>query len=209
MTTTEFPLRRQRKEATRNSLIKSARTLFAEQGYDNTTLEQVAEHAGLHVQTLYRHFANKQELATAGDKEALEAFTQAIRNPARTNDTFTFWRGWVQAAVTRVAKDGGQQYRRLLRERWAPPVVSTSLISIGHAYEDLLTESVARDFGMPVESPAEGVGTPRLVGILLWGVNAHILRLHASREQFDIAAEAVRVIDEVEAHFGHLVQGRR
>ena len=51
-----------------------------------------------------------------------------------------------------------------------------------------------------------GIGTPRLVAIMLWGVNAHIQRLHATQENFDLAKEAVTVIDSVEALFGHLVR---
>ncbi len=202
MTTTQFPLREKRKAATRNSLIRSAQTLFAQQGYEDTTLEQVASHAGLHVQTLYRHFASKQELATAGDHDLLEGFRAAIRDPQRSDDTFTFWRSWVFEATSRVTRDdGGQQYREFLLQRWTPQLVSSQLIRIGHEYEDLLTESLARDFGMP----ATGVDTPRLVAIMLWGVNAHVQRLHATRQDFDLAGEAVAAIDAVEALFGHLV----
>ena len=203
MSTTQFPLREKRKAATRSSLIRSAQTLFASQGYEQTTLEEVAEHAGLHVQTLYRHFANKQELATAGDHELLERFTLAIRDPRRGNNTFEFWRDWVRQATERVMQeDGGEQYRQFLLQRWSPPLVSSQLIHIGHQYEDLLTESLARDFAMP----ADGTGTPRLVAIMLWGVNSHIQRLHATQPAFDLAVEAVAVIDSVESLFSHLVQ---
>ena len=203
MSTTQFPLREKRKAATRSSLIRSAQTLFANQGYEQTTLEEVAEHAGLHVQTLYRHFANKQELATAGDHELLERFTRAIRDPERDANTFEFWREWVRKATERVTQDdGGEQYRQFLLQRWSPPLVSSQLIHIGHQYEDLLTESLARDFAMP----AEGIGTPRLVAVMLWGVNAHLHRLHASQAEFDLAHEAVAVIDAVESLFGHLVK---
>ncbi len=213
MSTTQFPLREKRKAATRSSLIRSAQTLFANQGYEQTTLEEVAEHAGLHVQTLYRHFANKQELATAGDHELLERFSRAIRDPERGTNTFEFWREWVQKATQRVTQDdGGEQYRQFLLQRWTPPLVSSQLIHIGHQYEDLLAESLAKDFAPSGEEPTpntntnDQVGTPRLVAIMLWGVNAHVQRLHASRADFDLAAEAVAVIDSVEALFGHLVQ---
>ncbi len=54
--------------------------------------------------------------------------------------------------------------------------------------------------------PEQGVATPRLVAIMLWGVNAHIQRLHASQPDFDLAKEATAVIDSVESLFGHLVK---
>lgn len=39
--------------------------LFASKGYEETTLESIAKKAGLHVQTLYRHFPTKSDLAAA------------------------------------------------------------------------------------------------------------------------------------------------
>lgn len=203
MSTTQFPLREKRKAATRISLIRSAQALFASQGYEDTTLEEVAGHAGLHVQTLYRHFASKQELATAGDQDLLARFKDAIRDPQRRTNTFSFWREWVREAATRVTQDdGGQQYREFLLQRWTSQLVSSQLIRIGHEYEDLLTESLARDFQLS----ATGTGTPRLVAIMLWGVNAHVQRLHARNADFDLASEAVAVIDSVESLFGHFVR---
>ena len=203
MSTSQFPLREKRKAATRRSLIRAAQTLFAANGYDATTLEEVANHAGLHVQTLYRHFSSKQELATAGDEDLLESFAAAISDPARDTDTFTFWRDWVHAATQKVTQDdGGQGYRAFLLQRWTQPLVSSQLLRIGHQYEDLLTESLARDFGMP----AGGVGTPRLVAAMLWGVHNHVQRLHASQEGFDLANEVIAAIDAVEALFGHMVK---
>jgi len=203
MSSPQFPLREKRKAATRRSLIRSAQTLFAAQGYDATTLEEIAGHAGLHVQTLYRHFSSKQELATAGDEDLLAHFRRAITDPDRSTDTFAFWREWVRSATEKVTQeDGGQSYRAFLLQRWTQPLVSSQLIRIGHQYEDLLTESLARDFGMS----ADGIGTPRLVAITLWGVNAHVQRLHASQQAFDLMGEITAAIDAVEALFGHLVK---
>ena len=65
--TDELTARARRKAETRASLIRSARELFTNLGYDNTTLEAVAKHADLHVQTLYRHFSSKEHLATASE----------------------------------------------------------------------------------------------------------------------------------------------
>jgi len=203
MSSTQFPLREKRKAATRSSLIRSAQTLFAAQGYDATTLEEIAGHAGLHVQTLYRHFASKQELATAGDEDLLELFRQAITHPQRNTDTFTFWREWVRSATEKVTQeDGGQGYRAFLLQRWTQPLVSSRLIRIANQYEDLLTESLAKDFGMP----AAGVSTPRLVATMLWGINAYVQRMHATQEEFDLVREIIGAIDAVEAQFGHLVR---
>lgn len=46
-------------------LMNSAMELFVDVGYEEVTLAQIAEHAEIHVQTLYKHFKNKTILATA------------------------------------------------------------------------------------------------------------------------------------------------
>ncbi len=203
MSLTQNPLRKKRKAATRGRLIRSAGLLFAERGYKETTLEEVAEHAGLHVQTLYRHFANKQELATAGDQDLLEQFEYAITDPQRNSNTFDFWREWVGDMAVRLTRvEGGQNLRKFLRQRWSRQRISPLLIRIAHQYEDLLTDSLARDFDMP----SGGVATPRLVAIMLWGVHSHVQRLYVAEEEFDLAKEVVVVVDSVESLFGHLMK---
>ena len=202
----QFPLRQKRKAATRSSLIESARALFAEKGYDDTTLEQIAEHAGLHVQTVYRHFATKQDLATATDSEVLDRFREAITDPKRTNNTFEFWRGWVGAAAIELSADGGEGYRQFLLETWGPPMVSTKLIKIGQEFEDLLAESLAKDFGLEAEEAYRNTSAARLAAVLLWGANSYINRQHATQEGFDLVENVVPVVDAVQEHFGHLVK---
>ena len=62
--------------ATRRRIVDAAAGLFIRHGYAATTLEQVAERAGVAVQTVYFHFGNKRALlkqavdvAAVGDDE--------------------------------------------------------------------------------------------------------------------------------------------
>ena len=62
--------------ATRRRIVDAAAELFIRYGYAATTLEQVAERAGVAVQTVYFHFGNKRtllkqavDIAAAGDDE--------------------------------------------------------------------------------------------------------------------------------------------
>src|SRR4030081_388335 len=54
----------------RDRLVVAAVDLFTEQGYDATTVAQIAERAGVGRSTFFRHFADKRELLVAG-QEAL------------------------------------------------------------------------------------------------------------------------------------------
>ncbi len=54
----------------RERLVVAAVDLFTEQGYDATTVAQIAERAGVTKSTFFRHFSDKRELLVAG-QEAL------------------------------------------------------------------------------------------------------------------------------------------
>jgi AcrR family transcriptional regulator len=50
---------------TRQLLATTAMQMFLEQGYEATTLEDVAQRAGVGISTLYRYFPTKEQLGTA------------------------------------------------------------------------------------------------------------------------------------------------
>ena len=76
--------RRQRAEATHWRIVKAAYTLFCEQGYAGTTMAQIAQAAGVAVQTVYFVFHTKAallgrayEFAVKGEHEPLIPQQQA------------------------------------------------------------------------------------------------------------------------------------
>ena len=50
----------------RGRLEQAALGLYAERGFDNTTVAEIAERAGLTERTFFRHFADKREVLFAG-----------------------------------------------------------------------------------------------------------------------------------------------
>lgn len=51
--------------AKREQILESASTLFVQNGYTETSMEMVAQQAGVSKQTVYSHFGSKDELFTA------------------------------------------------------------------------------------------------------------------------------------------------
>jgi len=49
-------------------LVLAALDLFAERGYENTTVSEIAERAGLTKSTFFRHFSDKREVLFGGEK---------------------------------------------------------------------------------------------------------------------------------------------
>ena len=55
-------LRERTRRAVRKEIANAANSLFAECGYDATTIDAVAEKAGLSQRSIFRYFASKEEL---------------------------------------------------------------------------------------------------------------------------------------------------
>lgn len=62
----------------RERLVVAAVDLFADQGYDATTVAQIAERAGVTKSTFFRHFPDKRELLVAGQETLSRLLTEGI-----------------------------------------------------------------------------------------------------------------------------------
>jgi AcrR family transcriptional regulator len=62
----------------RERLVRAAVDLFTEQGYDATTVAQIAERAGVTKSTFFRHFPDKRELLVAGQQTLSQLVTEGI-----------------------------------------------------------------------------------------------------------------------------------
>ena len=59
-------------------LVGAAVDLFTEQGYDATTVAQIAERAGVTKSTFFRHFSDKRELLVAGQEALSRLLAEGI-----------------------------------------------------------------------------------------------------------------------------------
>jgi AcrR family transcriptional regulator len=62
----------------RERLVRAALDLFTEQGYDATTVAQIAERAGLTKTTFFRHFPDKREVLFAGQDTHVRLLADGI-----------------------------------------------------------------------------------------------------------------------------------
>jgi AcrR family transcriptional regulator len=62
----------------RERLVVAAVDLFTEQGYDATTVTQIAERAGVTKSTFFRHFPDKRELLVAGQEALSRLLAEGI-----------------------------------------------------------------------------------------------------------------------------------
>ena len=62
----------------RGRLMKSALELYGKRGYDQTTVADIAERAGLTERTFFRHFADKKEVLFAGSNDLRDLLVSAV-----------------------------------------------------------------------------------------------------------------------------------
>lgn len=77
------PIREQTRAVVRSLLARTALEIFAAQGYDSTTVDQVAAAAGVSRRTLFNYFRTKEDLALSSLSEQGELIAERfVQRPA-------------------------------------------------------------------------------------------------------------------------------
>jgi AcrR family transcriptional regulator len=97
--------------------------LFTEQGYDATTVAQIAERAGVTRSTFFRHFSDKREVLVAGQETLSQLLTEGISAaPADASPLQA-----VAAGLERASSEMGSTHRELGSRLKAAVAASTEL----------------------------------------------------------------------------------
>ncbi|APY88513.1 transcriptional regulator [Streptomyces alfalfae] len=72
-------LRERKKQRTRNALLRAALELFTTKGYEETTVDEIAEAVDVSQRTFFRYFANKQEAVFAVQEMVEARFVEVLR----------------------------------------------------------------------------------------------------------------------------------
>jgi len=183
-------LRERKKARTRTELIKVAERLFRRQGYDATTLEQIAEEAEVSIRTVLRYFESKLQLALADHYLNLDHIRARIEDPNRELDTLTTWRNHVEESARSL--EGARQFAAHLKFLNSVPALAAGYLEIGQGYQDALAAGLARDAGVDADTDLYG----RLLAAMLVAGNAAAIRtwLMKGRKE-DIRQTVLAVVD--------------
>ncbi|MEY9990998.1 AcrR family transcriptional regulator [Streptomyces sp. V4I8] len=72
-------LRERKKQRTREALLRTALELFTTQGYERTTVDDIAEAVDVSQRTFFRYFAGKEEAALALMEVTVTHFLEGVR----------------------------------------------------------------------------------------------------------------------------------
>jgi AcrR family transcriptional regulator len=96
-------LREQKKERTHDELVTAALDLFAAQGFDGTTVEDIADAVGVSPRTFFRYFPTKEDVlfaeGTCGGTSKTELVMEALRTRAADADPAVVLRDALRSLV--------------------------------------------------------------------------------------------------------------
>ncbi len=174
------PPRQERSRRKRDALLQSALALFAERGYDETSIEDIAHHAGVAVGGFYQHFVSKRQILlvlmdrllqeasmltleakSANVHDIRDGIAQLVRQALQVDWAYAgAYRAWREAAV----RDRELQALHQQIEAWTAQQLTLlfrALLHVPGARQDVDVETLAWELALlllrlaeiPLEEP--------------------------------------------------------
>jgi AcrR family transcriptional regulator len=189
-------LRQRKKALTRQLIADAAARLFAERGYENVAVSDVAREADVAEQTVYNYFPAKEQLVTDREQQNQERLCLLIRSRPPGSTPAAAIREFVLQAVVGI--------RDIPPELWRGELGYLAAISpTVHRLVLELIDRQARALSAAIsDTTAVTPEIARLQGIALAGVFGVIigeagLRTRDGQSQTKIARELARIIESV------------
>ncbi|TCJ94488.1 TetR family transcriptional regulator [Nocardia alba] len=192
----EMSLRERKKERTRRRIRVEAFALFREQGYNATTIEQIAAAADVSPSTFFRYFPTKEQLVVADDLDAL--LYEAIAAQPRGLHPFVVLRAaTIEVFAALSPADAAFEEERQALLTHVPELRS----AVGLEFQrniDLGSQLMAEYLGRPADDFEVRAAAGAMVGALLATANrtpitseniGEILDFLAAGMPFDATAE--------------------
>ena len=190
-----------RKRRTRQAIQKAALELFAERGYRETTINDIADRADVAPRTVTVHFPAKEELLFDAEPFTLDGLSTRLSARQPRESALDALRDWMATTMTEVEAngsviDGRFWERRALRAHiiGAEPELRGRARASYHPFEHVLAEAIGQDLGQPGNALI-----PRLAAL---SAVAGLRELYESDEAQTLAAppsaaELLRLVDRV------------
>ncbi len=170
-------LRERKKQRTREQIIEAAMGLFAERGYNATTIADIATAADVAPRTFFSYFPSKEAVVFYNVDRDLDGLASALRNRLPDETAFDALRRWIDAMFDEwiSEEDEALLRKRLCREDEGLANFQGGVMA---RIQELLLEAIAEDLGEPQDALR-----PRLVAA------AAMAALNSLEGTFDEKAE--------------------
>jgi AcrR family transcriptional regulator len=193
---TEIGLRARKKARTRRVIADAAARLFAERGYEQVAVSDVAREAEVSEQTVYNYFQTKEQLVTDRDEQVQDELTRLIRTRARGITPAAAIRDFVLDSVEGIRRVPAEQWRGELGYLAAiSPTVHRLVLEMSDRQADALATAIS-------ETTAVRPEIAKLQGIALAGVFQILIseagrRTREGQSQDQIADELRTAIEAI------------
>ena len=92
-------LRARKKRETRDALTRAALELFVERGYDETTLAEIADAAGVSTRTIFAYFPSKEDILFSTIEAMRDALASALAERPAGMDALTALREFILSSA--------------------------------------------------------------------------------------------------------------
>ncbi|MEZ4264794.1 MAG: TetR family transcriptional regulator [Myxococcota bacterium] len=140
----ETTLREKKKAQTRDALVASAWELFSRVGFDETTVDDIAQQADVSRRTFFRYFATKESVVFPRHDEQLEQFQALLAAPhAGETPYMTVRRACVAIAREYMSLRAEMEVQRQVIE--ASPRLIAYDVQLDQSWEDAIADTLTRD----------------------------------------------------------------
>ncbi len=181
----------------RRGVLDAAAELFVTQGYEGTTLRQIATAAGIKAGSIYHHFDSKEALFLAvlrdGMTVMVDAFERATEQVEPSTDTSERLRAHVRAHLGAIFENGPYTTAHVTSFFIAPAAVRDQIVPYRDAYEQRWAELFSELF------PKNNRKDLRLKRLILFGA------MNSTAEWFDTDGNVSleRLATTISDHFLH------
>jgi AcrR family transcriptional regulator len=144
-------LRERKKQRTRDQIVGAAMELFAERGFDRTTISDIAEAADISPRTFFGYFPTKEDVVFHDAEATLETFAAWMRGRAEDEDPFDALRSWALEYEGHAHFDEPEERIRRVLIRDTPALAARERTVIA-AIERIIAEAVADELGIEATS---------------------------------------------------------
>ncbi|MFI6283277.1 TetR family transcriptional regulator [Streptomyces sp. NPDC051018] len=184
-------LRERKKQRTRNDLARAALELFIGKGYEQTTVDEIAEAADVSQRTFFRYFASKEEVAFTIQTLIESHFVEAVRERPAHEPPFEAMRRAVLAAWDTIGEAIEEIIPLELHMRAYLVIESTPALLAVHLrrsteLEEKIARLIADREGLDIDTDPR----PRVAVAAFSGVMRVAGRVWGQGE--DVSADAIR-----------------
>jgi AcrR family transcriptional regulator len=144
-------LRERKKQQTRQAIHEAAMKLFAERGFEATTIADIADAAGISPRTFFAYYSAKEEAVFQKFDVAYEGFSRALRERPAGTTALEALRAWIENAVHEYGASPESMKLEAKLRRESPAVAACDLRHT-RMYQERLAVAVAEDLGEPVNA---------------------------------------------------------